>query len=85
VFPYIGAQLLLAMAVVVLGGGLVGVLGLANQPALAALGMVIVGVLALGAYVRTSLVAPVVAVERVHNPIKALQRSWAITRAISGA
>lgn len=80
VFPYIGAQLLLAMAVVVLGGGLVGVLGLANQPAVAALGMVIVGVLALGAYVRMSLVAPVVAVERVYNPIKALQRSWAITR-----
>jgi hypothetical protein len=32
VFPYIGAQLLLAMAVVVLGGGLVGVLGLAISP-----------------------------------------------------
>jgi len=78
--PTVGQALSLGAKGVVLGGGLVGVLGLANQPAVAALGMVIVGVLALGAYVRMSLVAPVVAVERVYNPIKALQRSWAITR-----
>jgi len=80
VFPYVLAQILLAMAIAMLGGGLIGVAGLMKQPVLAAGGVIVVFMVAIGAYVRLSLVAPVVAVERVYNPVRALMRSWAITR-----
>jgi membrane-anchored glycerophosphoryl diester phosphodiesterase (GDPDase) len=42
----------------------------------------LIAVAAVGAYVwvRTSLSAPVIAVERVMNPLRALRRSWQLTR-----
>ena len=80
VFPYVLAQILVAMMIAALGGGLIGALGLMQQPAVAAAGVIVVIVIAIGAYIRLSLVAPVVAVERVYNPVRALMRSWAITR-----
>lgn len=80
VLPYVAAQILLAMAVAALGGGLIGGLALTKQPALAALGMIVVMIVAIGAYIRLSLVGPVVAVDRVYNPWHALRRSWALTR-----
>ncbi|MBB3955458.1 glycerophosphoryl diester phosphodiesterase membrane domain-containing protein [Novosphingobium sediminicola] len=80
VFPYVLAQIMLAAAIAMVGGGLIGVLALTKQPALAGGGMIVVMIVAIAAYIRMSLVGPVVAVERVYNPARALMRSWAITR-----
>jgi hypothetical protein len=80
VLPYVLAQILLAMAIAMIGGGLIGVAALTKQPVMAAGGVIVVSVIAIGAYIRLSLVAPVVVVERVYNPVRALMRSWAITR-----
>ena len=38
----------------------------------------------LAAYIRIMLVAPVVAVERVYNPVAALKRSWMLTQGNTG-
>ena len=77
---YIAAQLIVgfglgmaALAIMALGAILSGVGG-------AALSIAAAGALFLYVVVRTSLSAPVVAVERVRNPVAALRRSWALTR-----
>ena len=80
VLPYVGAQILLAMGVVLVGGAVIGGLGLTGQPVAAAAGGVLVVMGVVVAYIRFALVGPVVAVDRVYNPVKALRRSWAITR-----
>jgi membrane-anchored glycerophosphoryl diester phosphodiesterase (GDPDase) len=62
-------------ALVVVGG-----IALSGSQALTMAGLI--AVVAAGAYVwvRCSLSAPVVAVERVMNPVRALRRSWQLTR-----
>lgn len=84
VLPYLAAQLLAGAA---LGLVLVVVSVLAavgKSAALAVVGVMVVMAVAVWVYVRISLVAPVVAVERVRNPVQALQRSWALTRGQAG-
>ena len=79
-FPYVAALLLVGfglglLAVVALSlGAVTGSRGVA--------GVAVILVLVFGAYafVRTSLAAPVVAVERERNPVAALRRSWLLTR-----
>lgn len=80
VLPYVLAQIMLAAAIALLAGGVIGALTLTRQPVMAAGGMIVVMMVAIAAYIRMSLVGPVVAVERVYNPARALMRSWAITR-----
>lgn len=84
IIPYFLAQILLG-----LGGGLVGgtLLAVAAATGSAALGAIGVGALvALFVYVavRTSLSAPVIAVEGERNPVAALRRSWALTQGNAG-
>ena len=78
--PYLASQLLLGLAAGMLGGlaltlaaltGSKGVVGLALLLAMGAL---------LYIAVRTSLSAPVIAVDGVRNPIAALSRSWRLTQ-----
>ena len=82
--PFVLAQLLLGLAFG-LGGGLLIVLaaatGVAALAVVAVLGLI--GV-AIYAYVRTSLLSPVIAVERVRSPIAALKRSWLLTQGNAG-
>lgn len=84
VLPCLGAQLLLAFA---LGLGLTLVLligAVSGIPAVAS--VLIVAGIALAAWVwtRFSLALPVIAVERVRNPVTALARSWRVTRGSAG-
>lgn len=77
--PYLGAQLLVGF---VLGGIAVLVLSIGAASGLAALAVVLgIGVLVLAVYVavKTSLMAAVIMVEGMRNPITALKRSWALT------
>ena len=48
--------------------------------ALTAIGLAVVAVVVVYAGIKTSLVAPVVAVEGERNPVAALKRSWLLTK-----
>lgn len=79
-FSYMAAQLLVG---VVFGVVALLVIGIAYAGGLAALAVILIPVLLVGVFyamVKTSLVAPVVVIEGLRNPISALQRSWALTR-----
>lgn len=77
--PYLGAQLLFALAVGLIGGIAIGVAA-AVAPALAAVGALLLFVVAVFIGVRLILVAPVIAVEGQRNPLAAMQRSWRLTK-----
>lgn len=78
--PYIGAQLLaglgLGLAIVVL----IGIPAAAGLGAIAAIFML--AAIPLFAYVmiKISLVSPVIAIEKLMNPVAILKRSWSLTK-----
>ncbi|PKB14737.1 glycerophosphoryl diester phosphodiesterase family protein [Novosphingobium kunmingense] len=81
VLPVLAAQLLIALgiaALMVLGGALA-----VSAAARAIVAVVLIAGVAW-VFLRTSLVTPVVVVEDQRNPIKAIARSWALTRGSAG-
>jgi hypothetical protein len=88
VIPYFATQLLLVLALAVLGG-IVGAMigGLAALTGSTAVAAVLAAMLVAALiYVmfRLALVAPVIAVDRVYNPIAVLTRVWSLTRGNAG-
>lgn len=81
VIPYFLAQIVLGLGAGLVGGVVLAVGVATGSEAVTALGMAIVLMLLIYAMVKTSLVAPVIAVEGERNPLAALKRSW---RLISG-
>ena len=77
---YIAAQLLQTAFIAVIIALLVGGGAVTGLPALTVLGGVIAFVALCYIVTKLSLAAPVIAIEGQLNPIKALQRSWALTR-----
>lgn len=82
--PYLGSQILFGFAAGVVGLIVLTMLGLTGSAALVTTGLAVVIVLGIYAWVRTSLAAPVVAVEQVRSPVASLRRSWALTRGNGG-
>lgn len=80
ILPYLAAQVLLGLAVGVGGGTVLGIAGLTGQPLFVGVAVTAVLLAAVYVAVRTSLVAPLVAVEHMRNPVAALRRSWLLTR-----
>lgn len=81
--PYIGAQILQTLAIVIIASVLVGGASLTGSTALAFLLGLVALVLVLYLFTKLSLVAPVMAIEGVLNPIAALRRSWSLTKGSS--
>ena len=79
---YIASQLLFGFAFGLVALVILGVLGLAGSKAVVTAGFLLVIALGVYIWVRTSLAAPVVAVEQVRNPWRALMRSWNLTRGV---
>lgn len=75
--PYLGAQLLIGFGLGVAG---LMILGMASVTKLAIVAVAALLVGALYIFIRTALVAPVVAVEGVKSPLAAIARSWGLTR-----
>ena len=78
--PYIGTQLLIALALAAIVGGAIA------GPAAMGLGIV-AGILAVVAVpiivyvlIKLSLILPVIAIEKVMNPVALVKRSWALTK-----
>ena len=80
VLPYLASQLLLGFGLGVVALPIMILFSLAGTKGLAGLGVLVI--LAVWTYgcLRTALVAPVMAVDGLRNPIAALTRSWALTR-----
>jgi hypothetical protein len=78
--PYFAAQLLLGFAIGIVAGVILLVAGITQSAVVAVVAFVAVVVGVIYAAVKTSLVGPVVAVERVRNPVHALTRSWELTK-----
>ena len=77
--PLIAAQLLSTLLVVIVVVLLIA-LGAAISAAVAGLLGLVGTVLAVYLWVKFSLIAPVVAAEHEFNPIRAMQRSWQVTK-----
>lgn len=77
---YLGAQLLSGFAMGLVGVFFAGVLGAAAGMAGAVVGVVIMLLFMIALSIRLALTAPVVAVEKVLNPLAAIARSWRLTR-----
>lgn len=80
IVPYVAAQLLLGMGVGIVGGALLAIAAVTGVKALTAIALIAVAVMVAYAMIKGSLSAPVVAVEGERNPLRALQRSWRLTR-----
>jgi len=76
IVPYVLAQILLGVAVGLVGGMVLAVGTATGLAALTVIGLAAVGLLVIYAGIKTSLVAPVVAVEGERNPFAALKRSF---------
>ena len=76
---YLAAQLVVVIALSLIGGVLIGVAA-AVSPALAVVMVLVVLGAIVFAVFRLLLVAPVVAVEGVRNPLSAMARSWRLTK-----
>lgn len=76
---YLAAQVLVVLGLSLLGGVLVGIASVIS-PALAVVVLLLVMVAGVFAVLRLVLVAPVVAVEGVRNPLAAMARSWRLTQ-----
>ena len=76
---YLAAQLLIVVGFSLIGGLLIGVAAVIS-PALAVVVVVLFTVAMIFAVFRLILVAPVIAVEGVHNPLTAMIRSWRLTQ-----
>lgn len=80
VLPYFAAQIILGIGIGIVGGAVLAISAATGAPAIAAVGLAIVAAMAIYAFIKTSLVAPVIAVEQERNPIAALRRSWNLTK-----
>jgi len=80
ILPYLAAQILAALAIVLVFGVLIGVAtatGLAPLIALVAIAAVVVMFYVM---IKISLTPAVIAIERQNNPIAILKRSWTLTK-----
>ena len=82
--PYFGASLLIGFAFGMAAVALVAIAALTQSPVVAAFAVTAAIAGAIYLSLRFSLVAPAVAVERLRNPVTALQRSWALTAGNAG-
>lgn len=80
VFPYLASQLLLGFVLGLVALPIVIVFSLGGAKGMGAIGLIVAMGVWLYAWVRTSLAAPVMAVEGLRNPFGALLRSWHLTR-----
>ncbi len=77
--PYLGTQILLSLIVVSVVLVLIG-LGSLIGPALAVLLGIVSFVVMVYLIIKFSLASPVIAIEKVMNPFRVLQRSWQLTK-----
>jgi len=81
---YIAAQIIMVVLLSLVGGTLIGLSSVSGQRSAIAAMAVLVIALVFYFYLRTTLTAPVIAVQRLRNPWAALRASWQITKGNAG-
>ena len=79
VLPYLAAQLLFALTISVGGGVAIGLAAASGNKPLATLAFILAVLGAIYSFLRVILVAPVIAVERIRQPVAALKRAWGLS------
>ena len=82
--PYFGASLLMGLGYGLVGGVLIVLIRATGSTGLAVVAVIALLISVIYMALRLSLLAPVVAVDRVRNPVAAIQRSWALTKGNAG-
>lgn len=77
--PYIGTQLIFGLVLTVIAGVLVGIAAGSGSVGLAVLLGLVAAVGVIYASLRLAMMLPVIAIERVRNPLAVLKRSWDLT------
>lgn len=80
IVPYVLAQIVLGIGIGIIGGTVLAAGVATGVAVIAATSFAVVIAVALYAAIKTSLVAPIIAVEGERNPIEALKRSWRLTK-----
>lgn len=78
--PAVGTYILLVVGLSIVLGTLIGVATLAGSSALVAIATILAFVLGIYACVKLSLAGPVIAIDKVLNPVRVLMRSWRLTK-----
>ena len=78
--PAIGAYLLTTLGLGILFGALLGLAGVIGNAVFVALMVIVVIVLGVYVGVKLSLSGPVIAIDKVSNPVRVLARSWHLTK-----
>ena len=84
VLPYLAAQMLFAMGIMLVGGLALGLAGMSGAKPLVAMAFAAILVGAVYAGARLLVLGPVIVVERVRTPVAALARAWSLTRGNAG-
>lgn len=77
---YLGAQILSALAAGIVIGLPLGLIAVAGSTIAIVLAGFVLVLIALYVFIKFALIAPVIAIEGTRNPIKALARSWRLTK-----
>lgn len=80
ILPYLGAQLLSGLGIALAIGLPVGLFAAIGSSIAVVLAIFVLMLFALYAFVKFSLVAPIIAIDGERNPIRALSRSWRLTK-----
>lgn len=78
--PAIGAYLLTTLGLGIVFGALLGLAGVIGNAVFVALMVIVVIVLGVYVGVKLSLSGPVIAIDKVSNPVRVLARSWHLTK-----
>lgn len=78
--PAIGTYLVLTLGLGLVIGILLAIAAASGSVGVAVLIGTLAGILAIYVSVKVSLSGPIIAIDKVHNPIKVLARSWRLTK-----
>jgi len=80
ILPYLAAQLLSGIAVALVIGVPLGILAVNAPPAVTVLAGFALVLAAVYLFIKFALVAPVIVIDGIRNPVAALARSWRLTK-----
>jgi hypothetical protein len=78
--PAIAASLVLGFGIGLAAMVVLTAAGVTGSPALVVLAILVLAVGLVYVYVKTSLTAPVIAIDKVYNPFRVIGRSWRLTK-----
>ncbi len=77
---YLAAQLISVLGAGLIAGIPFGILAAFAPPAATAIAMLVLFVLIIYVFIKFALIAPVIAIEGERNPLRAIARSWRLTK-----